>query len=139
MLLNDMHTDWNDKDNNTDPVLVALQTSGGGYWSTHARLVGITSIELVPYDVDYGELKVYFNTDTWRPDQHGLIYTDPMFKEQLVQWLISLGFAGGDVGYSEQGMQGDNYVSLDAGEAFVKSYIKNKKEDWQRLNKSLLK
>jgi hypothetical protein len=29
---------------------------------------------------------------------------------------------GADVGYSEQGMQGDDYVSLDVGESFIASW-----------------
>jgi hypothetical protein len=32
--------------------------------------------------------------------------------------------AGDDVDYSEQGMQGDNYVSFDVGAKFLKSWKK---------------
>jgi hypothetical protein len=38
--------------------------------------------------------------------------------------LISIGLDSSDVNYSEQGMQGDNYVSLDAGPNFIESFKK---------------
>ena len=124
MLLNDMHTDWNDKDNDVREGLVTLKTSGRGFWSTRKASVRITELRLgfVSKNEQFGELRVHFNTDDWRVDQHGLIYTDPMFMRELRTYLTSIGLVGKDVSYSEQGMQGDNYVSCDIGEKFIKSY-----------------
>jgi hypothetical protein len=129
MLLNDMHTDWSNSDNDTRPSIVTLQTDGSGRWSRTAKPVQITSLE-VPYialaedeeDRDHGELCVHFNTDSWRPDLDGLIYTDKLFLRMLHAYLDSIGLAGEDVSYSEQGMQGDNYVSCDVGENFIASW-----------------
>jgi hypothetical protein len=80
----------------------------------------------VPYvsdEADFGELRVYFDTDTWDIEKHGLIYTDRLFLKQLREKLSEIGFEGSDVEYSEQGMQGDNYVSLDVGEKFLRVWL----------------
>ena len=123
MLLNDMHTDWNDADNDTREGITTLHTNGHGYWSSTACAVRVTQLALVAFDVEFGELCVHFNTDDWRCDKLGLIYTDKLFKQELRTWLTSEGYAGDDVEYSEQGMQGDNYVSCDVGAAFIASYM----------------
>jgi len=125
MLLNDQHTDWNESDNDVRAAIATLHTDGKGYWNTVAKDVQITALT-VPYisdDNTFGELKVYFNTDSWRPDRDGLIYTDRMFEAELQVYLYSIGLDGGDVGYSEQGMQGDNYVSCDVGEEFLSTWL----------------
>ena len=56
--------------------------------------------------------------------QHGLIYTDAQFKRELRSFLETQGLDATDVSYSEQGMQGDNYVSLDVGDKFIASWIR---------------
>jgi len=127
MLLNDMHTDWNVADNDTRDAIVVLHTDGCGYWSERAAAVGVTELRLgyVDDEEDFGELCVHFNTDTWRVDRDGLIYTDELFMQELQSYLQSKGLsaeAAADVSYSEQGMQGDNYVSCDVGEAFIAAF-----------------
>ena len=124
MLLNDMHTDWAASDNDVRPAIVTLHTDGSGYWSEVAKAVQVTALT-VPYineEGDFGELKVHFNTDSWRPDKDGLIYTDCLFSKELAAYVNSIGLVGDDVSYSEQGMQGDNYVSCDVGEEFMASW-----------------
>ena len=66
----------------------------------------------------------YFDTASWNVDTDGLIYTDRLFLLQL-QMFLDEHFGSADVSYSEQGMQGDNFVSLDVGEDFIKSYMTN--------------
>lgn len=124
MLLNDMHTDWDDADNDTREGIVTLHTCGDGYWSDKAAAVRVTELRLgwVDEDESFGELCVHFNTDDWRVDKDGLIYTDSTFMEGLQMYLTEIGLDGADVSYSEQGMQGDNYVSCDVGESFIASY-----------------
>jgi len=110
-------------------ILTTLHTSGDGYWSERAKAVNITKI-CVPYiaeDYDFGELCVYFD-DSWDVDNDGLIYTDKLFERELKEWLTSQGYDASDVSYSEQGMQGDHYVSLDVEGAFLTSW-KAKHED----------
>ena len=123
-LLNDMHTDWDAADNDTRPAIATLNTDGSGYWSEIAKFAMVTEFT-VPYINDehsFGELRVHFNTDNWRTDRDGLIYTDKRFLKGLQEHLASLGLAGKDVSYSEHGMQGRNYVSCDVGADFLASW-----------------
>ena len=100
-----------------------LSTCGDGYWSNVAKPVLVTDMQLgyVNDEGDFGELRVYFNTATWNVDTDGLIYTDSLFKQDLMQFVKQQGLVV-DLCYSEQGMQGDNYVSLDVGKEFLDSW-----------------
>ena len=133
-LLNDMHTDWDASDNDARPAIATLHTGGDGYWSDVAKAVRITELRVgyVSDEEDFGELQVCFNTDDWRPDTCGLIYTDSVFMGELVEYLASIGL-GTDVSYSEQGMQGDNYVSCDVNSEFLASYKAKYPEVWNLL------
>ncbi len=100
-----------------------LETAGDGYWSDVAKKVNVTKIN-VPYideDETFGELCVYFDKH-WDTSKDGLIYTDGLFLELLRDKLTEAGLDGSDVDYSEQGMQGEDYVSLDVGESFLRSF-----------------
>ena len=128
-LLNDMHTDWNTEDNDTREGIATLHTAGDGYWSNTAKAVRVTGLVLgyVSDEEDFGELCVQFNTDDWRVDKDGLIYTDSVFMQELQAYLQTVGYTAeeaADVNYSEQGMQGDNYVSCDIGELFLTAYAR---------------
>ena len=100
-----------------------LSTNGHGYWSNVAKTVIVTGLDLayVNEEGDFGELRVYFDTDAWDVDTDGLIYTDKQFISDLKTLLAKVEL-GTDVSYSEQGMQGDNYVSLDVGSEFINSF-----------------
>ena len=107
-------------------INATLRTGGGGYWSNTKTAVEITALQLAYTndELDFGELRVYFNTKTWAW-QDGLIYTDKQFMRELKELLTAKGFDGKDVSYSEQGMQGDNYVSCDVGERFINTFMQN--------------
>ena len=113
-------------------VCYVLQTAGDGYWSEVAKNVSVTGVALgyIAEDEDFGELIVKFNTDTWDVDNDGLIYTDSMFMDGLRDMLALMGLDASDVEYSEQGMQGDDYVSCDVGESFIASYKAKFAEDY---------
>ena len=102
-----------------------LHTEGSGYWSDAAAAVKTTKLT-IPYiddeDGEFGELRVYFDTASWDINKDGLIYTDRQFLKELREFLSTLGFAGNDVEYSEQGMQGDDFVSCDIGKEFIDSF-----------------
>ena len=105
-----------------------IPTSGDGFWSSVARDVKVTGLS-VPYmdddeDAQFGELRVFFDLRSWDTMKHGLIYTDSLFIKELRGHLNMIEVAGDDVDYSEQGMQGDNYVSFDVGAKFLKSWKK---------------
>ena len=111
-------------------VNFVCNTDGNGVWSREAKAVKIHKINILFYHMDSrtgytGELAAYFNQRTWKLSKHGLIYTDKLWIKEFRDELKNLGFsekAVRSVDYSEQGMQGDNYVSLDAGEAFMKEW-----------------
>jgi hypothetical protein len=104
---------------------VIFNTKGDGYWSNVSKPVEITDMKLgyVNDELDFGELRVYFNTDTWNVNTDGLIYTDSLFKIDLMQFVTEHGLVV-DLCYSEQGMQGDDYVSLDVGKDFLDSWAR---------------
>lgn len=98
---------------------VTFNTAGDGYWSNVAKAVRITNMQLgyVADEKDFGELCVYFNTADWDVSKEGLIYTDSNFLDELNTFLAQHSL--GDADYSEQGMQGDNYVSCDVDADFI--------------------
>lgn len=105
--------------------IAALHTIGDGYWSEAERAIAITKL-VVPYidgEDKNGELRVYFDPKFWNVNKLGLIYTDSLFEFELKEWLKSQGYDASDVSYSEQGMQGDDYVSFDFSEKFGETWI----------------
>lgn len=122
--------------------LINTHTNGKGHWTTDKRMVrinfieiGYSSLEYYPEDPFNGELKAYFDPSgliegSWNINGFGLIYTDKLWLKEFKEGLRNMGFsvlAVRDISYSEQGMQGDNYVSMDIGPAFYSS--------WKRINK----
>ena len=112
-----------------------LKTSGDGYWSNVAKDVRLLGIELsyINDEEDFGELRVYFDTNTWNVNEDGLIYTDRLFLDLLGGELLGAGLNSIDVSYSEQGMQGNSYVSLDVGPVFLNSFKDIAIEDYQKV------
>lgn len=109
---------------NKVPFRDYLTTDGSGFWSDRVVTVPVTHLQ-VPYineEETFGELCVYFNTNEWRVDRQGLIYTDKGWLKELCDALSRRGYDTSDISYSEQGMQGDDYVSLDVGEKFLSSW-----------------
>jgi hypothetical protein len=106
-------------------VNATLNTNGNGYWSRTVAAVEITALQLayINDELDFGELRVYFNKATWDVNKQGLIYTDKQFMRELKELLTAKGFDVKDVSYSEQGMQGDTYVSCDVGECFINTFM----------------
>jgi hypothetical protein len=110
-------------------VYTTLHTNGNGYWSNTAKAVDITKLDLqyITNERDFGELCVHFATDElgcncWDTATNGLIYTDKLFMQELRAYLQTIGFSeaeANDVNYSEQGMQGEHYVSCDVGAVFI--------------------
>lgn len=99
--------------------------SGHGIWSDAAKTVQVLRVELAYCndECDFGELRAYFNTSTWDCYEDGLIYTDTVWLDEFRALMRSLGFtrnAVNDISYSEQGMQGDDFVSMDVGEEFMR-------------------
>jgi len=124
------------------PINTKCQTNGVGYWSSASKTLTHKKAEVCIYDWSlkdykesgdnrdlYGELRVYFNKSSWSIKKDGLVYTDELWIKNFRAYLVSLGFtkvASKDVDYSEQGMQGDDYISLDIGTKFIKNFLKYK-------------
>ena len=97
-------------------MTVVFNTNGKGLWSSEAKAVRVVDIVLGKGTIwegetlkdAFGELRVYFDTNTWNTDEDGLIYTDRQFERELREFLTQHGLPGKDVSYSEQGMQGDD-------------------------------
>ena len=108
-------------------VNATLNTGGGGYWSNTKTAVEITALQLAYTndELDFGELRVSFNTATWDTSKLGLIYTDKQFMTELKELLTAKGFDASDVDYSEQGMQRDTYVSCDVEERFINTFMQH--------------
>jgi len=93
------------------PFEFIMETGGDGLWSDVIKKVQVTKIELdydnEPFDEGgelYGELRVYFDTDTWEPNKDGLIYTDDQFMDDLKGCLEVAGLDDADISYSEQSL-----------------------------------
>jgi len=102
-----------------------LSTDGSGYWSNRAKTVKCQYINIgyINEEKTFGELRVYFDTDSWNVNKDGLIYTDKLFLRELKVALANATLNPIGVDYSEQGMQGNDYVSLDVGKNFIDSLI----------------
>lgn len=100
-------------------------TDGRGYWSTTVKTVNINRVRLayVNEEGDFGELRAYFDPREWNTNEDGLIYTDMMWKHSFLTCMENvMGFSPNailDLSYSEMGMQGENYVSMDVGPQFI--------------------
>jgi len=70
---------------------------------------------------------VYVAVDGWDSVIHGLIYTDATFEKEINRLMKEFNIPG-KIYYTEQGMQGDNFVSMsgdkDTFEWMVKTYGK---------------
>ena len=107
-------------------VNFVTKTDGRGFWSSKIKTVKINRVRLAYIDQDtgdFGELRAYFDRSEWNVDDDGLIYTDMLWKHSFLTCMENaFGFSPDailDVSYSEQGMQGDNYVSMDVGDQFI--------------------
>lgn len=99
-----------------------------GFWSNEKKKVKIIGFDIsVNTTSDFGYLDVYFDKSTWNSEKDGLIYTDKTWFEELKSAFVSefslSKKAADDIDYSEQGMQGNDCVSLDCGPYFVKEYF----------------
>lgn len=125
-------------------VDIKANTNGKGHWTVEERMVqiiklgiGYSSLTYYPEDEFNGELRAYFvphgfTPGSWNVAGHGLIYTDRQWMKEFKAGLRAAGFsikAVQNVSYSEQGMQGDDYVSMDIGPTFYAS--------WKRLQKKI--
>jgi len=110
-------------------MLVDIKTScnGQGYWSGRPlKRIRIHELRVPTSGHDFGELTAWFSKDDWDIDEHGLIYTDHGWLRTFRWGLRKYGFSWDairNIDYSEQGMQGETYVSKDVGKPFLDEYV----------------
>ena len=99
-------------------IQLECQTDGSGWWTDHrASVHGHLSIKRKS---SYAKARFYWKTGDWYIPKFGLIYTDSGFLSSLRKQLTKHGFnLTSHIDYSEQGMQGDDYVDLDTSLAFA--------------------
>jgi len=95
-----------------------LNTNGKGLWSPCKKATKVKRVEIEDVSDSYGAhhyyVNVYLYRDSWKTEEHGLVYTDPMWIRDLRWVLRDAGFKHWKkIDYTEQGMQGDDYVSLE--------------------------
>jgi hypothetical protein len=118
---------------------VFFRTDGRGFWSRKKAFVRITNMFLDVYAYDepeyFGSLNVYFDPLTWNIHNDGLIYTDDQFKKEVMNFLGQHDLPGWNVFYSEQGMQGNDYVNFDVGHAFCAAWMDKFKgmDNWRLI------
>lgn len=120
-------------------VSINTNTNGKGHWTEEQRLVTIVKLAIgyssqvyYPEEPFHGELRAYFEPSgftpgSWNVPGHGLIYTDKRWIREFKAGLRELGLsikAVQNVSYSEQGLQGQDYVSMDVGPVFYASWMK---------------
>ena len=93
----------------------AIQTGGDGLWSTRSTIVEVTSITIKWVGDNVVEVNLTFDPNTWNTERDGLVYTDNLFligvHEKMAKLLPGVSFA---LDYTEEGMQGEDYVSLES-------------------------
>jgi hypothetical protein len=117
---------------------IISRTDGKGHYTAEKRTVEITGIEIGYKSTDHypdyefsGELRAFFDPSgltpkSWDTARHGLIYTDKLWMKDFKTGLRLHGFsisALSDLEYSERGMQGNNYVSMDIGPKFYSTWM----------------
>lgn len=122
-----------------------LNTDGRGYWSRTAKTVDITEFKMrwIASTEHVGELAVFFDTQHWNVNTHGLIYTDKKWISELRCWLRDVqGFsqkAVDDICYSDPLFAQGDYVILDAGELFIQEYKQKFADQYNALYIDLYK
>ena len=127
--MDELNVDEYDFVPDTREGIVTLHTSGNGYWGKTAKAVRVTGFAIWT-NGEYTQVNATYNTDDWNPNVDGLIYTDPTFLEELKAYFAAQGVDVSELDYSEHGMQDENFVHLEAGEAFARTAIANLPAEW---------
>lgn len=122
-------------------------SGGDGYWNrirgAIVRVESLIYIRRIGQTGDiakYGELCAVFNTEDWAIARAGLLYTDRLwmecFKQALAEYAKFTPEELNLIDYSEQGMQGIDYVSMDVKD-FDPAWAKIEKQSTYTLHEGL--
>lgn len=115
----------NNEEKGSIKVDFVVHTAGKGYWTRAKKEVRVKKIKWYTQENQYAIngseifLEVYPDKRTWTNRRDGLIYTDTLFLKELREQLIKMEkfeelpvLPWEKVDYTEQGMQGKDYVNL---------------------------
>jgi hypothetical protein len=109
--------------NNENIILLSgpfsLFDSSGQAWEINAIRI---------FDEGYGVIDVY--VELAQPQEGDDLHEDEVVKRQILARLRQLGYAGPDFGLGDAGLQEDNIIVLESGEAFV-AFARSK--GWRNL------
>ena len=111
------------------PVQWAIQTGGDGLWSSRSTIVEITGLTIKWEGGNLVEINASFDPNTWNVERDGLIYTDKMFLEGIRRKLSDLCGVNMTLDYTEQGMQGEDYISLESIDRMAAVYLLDPKPE----------
>lgn len=112
------------------PITLPVGTKKRGYWTQYEALdkAGKTQITVTPHltvcDISCAswplttfDLYMHYTPQEWDTDTFNLIYTDEAFEEAVGEWARANGLEAclGTPFYTEAGMQGADYVSMEFG------------------------
>ena len=102
-----------------------------------ARIVPIYRVvlELPIEQNDIGGLRAFFKVNCWRVNRDGLIYGNDFWLNDFRRNLgnaMGVKFHDDDLEYSEQGLQGNNYVHLDVSSEATKFFLTGNKQSLRR-------
>lgn len=125
------------KKKNNVAIRIVCKTDGSSIWSD--ELCRTTIIKNISVHVDepyqnldgsftqHVEIRAYFDKRDWDTNKHGLIYTDNgWFRDFNNGFTKIVGYKIKGFDYTEQGMQGDDYVSMGVvfdGERAIKKFF----------------
>jgi hypothetical protein len=88
----------------------AFGPKGKGLWGSNDTVVTYvirnTQVGYMDLEEKFFTLNIYLNK--YNSNKYGLIYTDNVFEREIKKMIPEF-----HVSFSEQGMQGENYVNLD--------------------------
>ena len=121
-----------------DPI-TTLYVSGDGEYCKSYKSVRIVDMNIFAMindnkadECEYEGVvvEVKFDSRDWKIEDDGLIYTDSGFLSDLQLFFESKGVDASALEYTEHGMQGEEWVSLEADEAFFRTAIANLPPEW---------
>lgn len=106
---------------------VKCQVNGHGLWY-YGQPRKYDCVVHVHFDEENAHaLRIYVVPKGYKPDKVGLIYTDEGFLKDIKEFFKALGMpAWSEVDYSEQGMQGDNYIDMEVYSKKAVKWVKDR-------------
>jgi hypothetical protein len=115
---------------------VTLSAFGGkqGHWANYPEIkkAGITSLTVTPIlqarwissDLVAVDLDMHFDEKAFPENKFGMVYGDGQFETSVESFMARVFPEDefGSPGYTEQGMQGEAYVSMEYGSGFYEAF-----------------